>query len=65
MVAYHINQTFKKDFSHVTVENHLRVFKDKWRLICQCRRLSKVGWDDVTKIITLHEKTYDKDVVVL
>jgi len=65
MASNHINQRFNEDFSHVNVENHLRVFKDKLRLICQYRRLSRDGWDDATKNIILHGKTYDENVAVM
>ena len=59
MVMNHINQRFGKDFSHVNVKNHLRVFKDKWRHICQYKRLNRAGWGDAIKTITLHGKIYD------
>ena len=50
--------------SHMSLENHLRVSRDEWRNICQCRRLSGAGWDDATKT-TLQEKTYEEYVAVM
>jgi len=63
MTANHINQVFTEDYSHVNVDNHMRVFKDKWKLVCQCKRRSRM--DDATKTITLHGKTYGDDVAVV
>ena len=65
MAAKHINQRFDENFSPFNVENHMRVFKNKWRQIQHCRRLSRAGWDDAIKTITLHRKTYEKDIKVI
>ena len=65
MAANHINQWFNEDFLHVNVENLMRIFRDKWRNICQCERLSGAGWDDATKTITLHGNTFEDYVLVM
>ena len=65
MAVNHISQRFSEDFSHVNIENHQRVFKDKLRLICQCRRVNGASRDDATKTCILHGKTYDEYVAVM
>ncbi|XP_020243600.1 uncharacterized protein LOC109821858 [Asparagus officinalis] len=54
----HVNSIFGENYTTYNVENHLRTLKDKWKLICEAKKLSGAGWDEESKMITLDTMTY-------
>ncbi|PPD96688.1 hypothetical protein GOBAR_DD06289 [Gossypium barbadense] len=47
------------------VENHLRIVKNQWQIICKIRGESGFGWDDNMKMITCDRATYDAAVMII
>ncbi|TYH57643.1 hypothetical protein ES332_D08G103900v1 [Gossypium tomentosum] len=46
------------------VENHLRIVKNQWQIICKIRGESGFGWDDNMKMITCDRATYDAAMMI-
>ncbi|PPS16531.1 hypothetical protein GOBAR_AA04040 [Gossypium barbadense] len=58
-----ISERFQVQCDAKHVENHLRIVKNQWRIICTIWDESGIGWDDNKKMITCHRATCDAAVM--
>ncbi|KAH1039622.1 hypothetical protein J1N35_041365 [Gossypium stocksii] len=58
-----ISKRFQVQCDMKHVENHLRIVKNQWQIICTIRAKSSFGWDDNMKMITCDRATYDAVVM--
>ncbi|PPD90763.1 hypothetical protein GOBAR_DD12308 [Gossypium barbadense] len=58
-----ISERFQVQCDAKHVENHLRIVKNQWQIICKIRGESVFGWDDNIKMITCDRATYDAAVM--
>ncbi|KHG15611.1 T-complex 1 subunit eta [Gossypium arboreum] len=63
-VAEAISERFQVQCDVKHVENHLRIVKNQWQIICTIRGESGFGWDNNMKMITCDRATYDAAVKV-
>ncbi|XP_031096848.1 uncharacterized protein LOC116001088 [Ipomoea triloba] len=57
-VASTISEQFNVACESKHVENHLKIVKNTWMMICKLKNLSGVGWEDSLKMITCDSATY-------
>ncbi|KAH1122362.1 hypothetical protein J1N35_005522 [Gossypium stocksii] len=62
-VAKAISERFQVHCDAKHVENHLRIVKNQWQIICTIQGESGFGWDDNMKMITCDRATYDATVM--
>ncbi|PPS01067.1 hypothetical protein GOBAR_AA19596 [Gossypium barbadense] len=60
-----ISKRFQVQCDAKHVENHLRIIKNQWKIICTIWAESDFGWDDNMKMITCDRATYDAVVIVI
>ena len=60
-----ISERFQVQCDAKHVENHLRIVKNQWQIICTIWAESGFGWDDNMKMITCDRATYDAAVMVI
>ncbi|MBA0743425.1 hypothetical protein Gogos_006105 [Gossypium gossypioides] len=60
-----ISERFQVQCDVKHVENHLRIVKNQWQIICTIQAESGFGWDDNIKMITCDRSTYDAIVMII